>query len=119
MQLYGSLIVFFVLLKFRQPCPTFKNIETAIFSPTLREDQLARVWKRKRDFFRDVSEVSEARVYHVKVMKNTNDKIHIFCAAIPVISDGTADVPLGVLFNWWDLWLLIPGDAICCERVFF
>lgn len=55
----------------------------------------------------------------MKVMKNTNDKIHIFCAAIPVISDGTADVPLGVLFNWWDLWLLIPGDAICCERVFF
>ena len=65
--------------------------------------------------FRDVLSL----VYHVKVMKNIDDKIHVFCTAIPVISNGTADVTLGVLFNWWDLWLLTPGDAICCERVEF
>ena len=96
------------------------------FSPTLCEDQPARVWKRKRDFtsrfiggpgcgygdfmrFRDVLSL----VYHVKVMKNIDDKIHVFCTAIPVISNGTADVTLGVLLNWWDLWLLTPGDAEC------
>ena len=52
-------------------------------------------------------------------MKNIDDKIHVFGTAIPDMSGWTADVTIGVLFNWWDLWLLIPGDAICCERVDF
>ena len=69
--------------------------ESVIFSPTLCKDQLARVWKRKRDFssrsiggpgcgygdfmrFRDVLSL----VYHVKVMKNIDDKIHVVFAQL-------------------------------------
>jgi len=113
LQLYGSLIVVFA--KLRSGSPNFqkhRKMKMQFLSPTLCEDQPARVWKRIRDFtsrfiggpgcgygdfmrFRDVLSL----VYHVKVMKNIDDKIHVFCTAIPVISNGTADVTLGVLFN--------------------